>query len=367
MTAIELESRADAGDLRAQVRLAERLEMQGRHYEALQWLSRAAQARDAEALSTLGLKLLTGSNAPHRPADGVGLLMEAAGLGDGKAASMLSVLAAGGFHAPQNWTAALDQLQRAAEQGWAPARDQLVILSSDGTAAAEARSAPAGAGVWERLRRGVDLSAWLEPPRVRVLSELPRVLAIEALTPPAVCDWIIGQSAGLLVPAEVDDPRTGLPVMGRTRTNRVANFGLMQTSLLNLLVQRRIGAAIGVPISMMEAFAVLNYRPGEEASEHFDYLDPAVPAYAEEINRVGQRIATVLLYLNEDYEEGETEFPALGLKHRGAKGDALAFFSTGPRGDPDPRTLHAGRPPARGEKWVLSQFVRDRPLAPGPS
>jgi hypothetical protein len=153
--------------------------------------------------------------------------------------------------------------------------------------------------------------------------------------------------------------------MGRTRTNRVASFGLEETSFLNLVIQSRIGAAIGVPLSVMEAFAVLNYRPGEQASDHFDYLDPAIPAYAEEIGRVGQRIATVLLYLNEDYEGGETAFPELGLQHRGRTGEALAFFSVDAAGGCDPRTLHAGLPPNRGEKWVLSQFVRDRRVAPG--
>ena len=275
------------------------------------------------------------------------------------------MLAAGGFHAPQNWTTALDYLQRAAELGWAPAREQLLILSADAAVADRARNGGGPPEVWKRLRQGVDLRRWLAAPPVRALRDQPRVMAIEALAPAEACDWIVGQCAGRLMRAEVDDPRTGLPVMGQTRTNRVANFALAETSVLNLVIQSRIGAAIGVPLSVMEAFAVLNYRPGEEASEHFDYLDPAVPAYAEEIGRVGQRIATVLLYLNADYEGGGTAFPRLGLEHRGAKGDALVFFSVDGAGRPDPRTLHAGRPPTRGEKWVLSQFVRDRSMAPG--
>jgi len=211
----------------------------------------------------------------------------------------------------------------------------------------------------------VDLQRWLAPPPCRSLRGSPRILALEGLGSPAVCDWIVRRCEGRLEPAQVDDPRTGLPVMGQTRTNRLANFGLAETSVLNLLLQTRIGAAIGSPLAVMEAFAVLNYRPGEEASDHFDYLDPAVPAYAEEISRVGQRIATALVYLNDDYEGGETDFPELGFHHRGAKGDALVFFSVDANGAPDARTRHAGRPTTTGEKWVLSQFVRDRPVAPG--
>ncbi len=365
MSIADLETQAQAGDPRAQVQWALRLGEEGRHYEALDWLARAAGAHHTEALARLGLKLLLAENAPYRPADGLAMLVEAAAGGDGCSAATLAVLAAGGFHAPQNWMVGLDYLQRAAELGWGPARDQLVLLSADREAAAAAEYRRPGEEVWSRLRLGVELKSWLAPPPIRTLSDSPRVIVAEGLAPPEVCDWIVSHCAGRLVRAEVDDPRTGLPVMGQTRTNRVASFGLAETSLLNVVIQSRIGACIGAPLSVMEAFAVLNYRPGEEASDHFDYLDPTIPAYAEEIARVGQRVATALLYLNEDYEGGETDFPELGLRHRGRKGDALIFISVDRSGAPDPRTRHAGRPPTSGEKWVLSQFVRNRPLAPG--
>ena len=359
MSLADLESRAERGDVRAQVQWAVLLEAQGRDYDALRFLARAAQVNDPEAMARLGLKLVTGSGAPQRPADGVSLLSDAAGRGEPRAAAVLAVLAAGGFFAPQSWSRALDYLQRSAELGSEAAREELRIL-----AGAEVTGGDEGFG---RLRQAVDLQRWLAPPACRSLQASPRILAIEALASPDACDWIVRQCQGRLAPAQVDDPRTGLPVMGQTRTNRVANFGLAETSVLNILLQTRIGAAIGSPLGVMEAFAVLNYRPGEQASDHFDFLDPQVPAYAEEISRVGQRVATALVYLNDDYEGGETDFPELGLRHRGAKGDALVFFSVDADGAPDRRTRHAGRPTTRGEKWVLSQFVRDRPLAPGPA
>ncbi len=345
MSTADLEAKARAGDVRAQVQWAMQVDAQGGHYEALEWLARAAGTHDPQALSILGAKLLFAENAPYRPRDGLGMLVEASTGGDDSAAATLSILAAGGFHMPQSWSVALQYLERAAELGCVPARQQLDLL---------------------RLGAGdrVDVDTWLRPPPVRLLCESPRIIAIEAMAPPAVCDWIVTRCEGRLVRAEVDDPRTGLPVMGQTRTNRVASFGVADTSVLHLLIQNRIGAAIGAPLAMMEAFAVLNYRPGEEASEHFDYLDPAVPAYAQEIARVGQRVATALLYLNDDYSGGETDFPELGFQHRGAKGDTLIFLSVDQAGAPDPRTLHAGRPPLAGEKWVLSQFIRNRAMAP---
>jgi prolyl 4-hydroxylase len=359
MPLADLEARASAGEASAQVRLADQLALEGRHYEALEWLARAAKTGDAEAMRVLGLKLVTGIDAPSRPKDGVSLLADAAARGDGQAASVLAVLAGGGFHAPQSWPVALDCLQRAAELGFGPARDQLRLLAPPAAAVAAAADR---AHFWRRLREGVDVQAWGQAPPARVAHDVPRVMTVQQLLPAAICDWIIGQSKGRLVRAEVTDPKTGRTIMGSTRTNRVANFGLGETSLLNLLIQTRIASVIGAPLAMMEAFAVLNYRPGEEASEHHDYLDPAVPAYAADIARLGQRVATALVYLNDDYEGGETDFPELGIKHRGRRGDVLIFLSVAPSGAPDPRTLHAGRPPTRGEKWVLSQFIRNKPL-----
>jgi hypothetical protein len=71
-------------------------------------------------------------------------------------------------------------------------------------------------------------------------------------------------------------------------------------------------------------------------------------------------VATFLIYLNDAFDGGETEFPKLGLKHRGRAGSALYFANLGADGAGDPRTLHAGRAPVRGEKWLFSQWVRNR-------
>ncbi len=341
MSLADLETRARTGDAKAQVQLAVRLEGEGRDYDALQWLSRAAKAGEAEALGRLGVKLVLARGAPHRPSDGLGLLNDAAAAGDGRSAAFLSVLAGLGLYLPQSWSTALSHLARAAGLGWAPAQQELAILS--------------GGSI-------VDLRRWTSAPQARVILESPRLVELKALASPDACAFIMAGARDRLIRAEVHDPETGLAIMGQTRTNRVANFGLAETSLLNLLVQARIGAAAGAPVAHMEAFAVLNYAPGEEASDHHDYLDPTVPAYEAELDRLGQRVCTALLYLNDDYAGGETAFPELGLRHRGRTGDALLFFNVDPEGRPDPRTLHAGRPPTSGQKWVLSQFIRNRPV-----
>lgn len=78
-----------------------------------------------------------------------------------------------------------------------------------------------------------------------------------------------------------------------------------------------------------------------------------------------RREYTVLVYLNTEYDGGDTDFPIARWRHRGGKGDALIWRNVTPTLELDRNTLHAGRPPTSGEKWVLSQWIRGRrmPLA----
>jgi len=127
-------------------------------------------------------------------------------------------------------------------------------------------------------------------------------------------------------------------------------------------VQARMAVACGVPEQMLEAPSVLHYSPGEQIQNHYDFVDPkTTDDYAAEIARNGQRVITFLIYLNDDYEGGETAFPDLDLVHKGRRGEGLYFVNAFPDLSPDMRMVHAGRPPTRGEKWIVTQFVRSRP------
>jgi hypothetical protein len=67
-----------------------------------------------------------------------------------------------------------------------------------------------------------------------------------------------------------------------------------------------------------------------------------------------------LIYLNDDFDGGETNFPLINRRFKGRKGDALFFRNVNDAGAPDIRTLHAGLAPTRGEKWLFSQWARRR-------
>jgi prolyl 4-hydroxylase len=254
---------------------------------------------------------------------------------------------------PQSWTRALDHLLDAALLGSASAIGQLGVLSGKGPADGDAN--------WCReLRRRADLTAWTTPPVKRTLRDSPRTVAVDGFLPAGASLWLTGLVAGRLTPARVYGG--GGPLTSSHRGNSAFEFQFPDCDLVVLLTRRRIADTIGLPVAALEASQVLHYNVGESFALHHDYLDPAAPGAAREIAANGQRIVTFLIYLNDDFDGGETHFPALGLSHRAQLGDALYFGNLHPIGQPDPRTLHAGLPPTRGEKWLFSQWIRNRAM-----
>ncbi len=300
-------------------------------------------------MTYLGVRLLLGRNAPLDPKEAVLLLHKAARQGGAEAALVLANLSATGEHAPQSWSNALGHLARAAELGAERARAQLVLLAGGGARASWAAG-------WAALAKQVRVADWLRPPAERMVWPEPRASVVEGFLPPDVCDWIAGRARPSLRRADVFDQATGASRQDERRSNSAACFDLLTTDVVLSLVRAKVAAAVGATPRRLEATQVLHYAVGQRFDLHFDFLNTAAGGFASAEH--GQRVRTVIVYLNDDFEGGETHFPRLPLSHRGKKGDALIFANVDAAGLPDRRTLHAGLPPTRGEKWVLSHWVR---------
>lgn len=290
------------------------------------------------------------------------LIVEAARRGGAEAAAQFAVLSAMGMFVEQSWQAALGAICFSAERGWRAAQAQLRTLAADRELAATDpcthRTDPA---LWRKLADSIDLDFWHEPSPGIHLHEAPVVRRFPRFIDAQVCAWMIGRARGRLTRAAVYDAFARKVAISETRTNSWAVFNVTDCDLVSVLVQSRMCAHTGVSLRHLEPMSILHYDVGEQIGEHFDFIDPRTPHYEEEIARNGQRVVTFLVYLNADYEGGETQMPELGLSHKGQCGEGLLFINALRNGDPDPRTLHAGRAPVRGEKWVVSQFMRSRP------
>ena len=321
-------------------------------------LRRAAEAGNIAAKAALGYRLL--AYPPYAVEEGTLWTVSAANDGSGEAAHLVAVLTATGLGVPQSWPTALIYLQRSAEFGYEFARRELAALSGDAALAEAARSGAHAPDSWRRLRESVDVAAWLKVPLPRVVNTAPRIAVMEGFASAAICDWLIERARPMLKPAAIYDLASGEKRPDPKRTNTDAHFTIPDSDLILLFVRARIAAVTGLPTGAMEATAALHYDVGQIFAHHYDYLDPALPGSTEELTAGGQRLVTFLLYMNESFDAAETDFPHIPWQYRGAKGDAMFFWNVDTNGQPDPLTMHAGLPPTRGEKWLLSQWIRAR-------
>lgn len=335
----------NAGDASAQIALGDEAEKHENHQAARGWFASAARAGRADALRRLAANLLV--HPPLAVPDGIAMARQAAELGDVEAIHLCAALAANDSDLKERWTIAFDYLLRAAEGGHELAREELRLLSgTDGEN-------------WRAMRNAIDVKQWLPVPQPHILSDSPAIRSFNRFLPPEFCDWIIGRAQGRTRPATVYDPKHGgAGRMENMRTNGHLGFSIADCDVVMMLIRARIAEASSIAPHGHEWPMALHYRTGEEYRPHFDFFDVSSPALAADVARAGQRIATFLIYLNEDFDGGETDFPRLNIRYRGKRGDALLFRSV-ENGKPDARTLHAGLPPTRGEKWLYSQWIRE--------
>ncbi|HKX91298.1 MAG TPA: 2OG-Fe(II) oxygenase [Sphingomicrobium sp.] len=286
------------------------------------------------------------------------LLEAASRQGHAEASERLALLDALGSARPPDWGRSLDFLALAAEQGSPSAAEQLLLLADNQRDPVMPHQADTG--FWKSVRERVALESRMTPGEKVSLSDSPRIRVIKRFASAAECRWMIALARPRLAPATVFDKATGEATHNASRDNSFFPLRLGEMSVLTEVIRNRISAATGLPVPLFEPSQVLHYASGQRFKLHHDFLDPRNPAYRETLAQFGQRIATFLIYLNAGYSGGETSFPAISLHYRADEGDALFFANVTQDGAPDPKTLHAGLPPQSGEKWVFSQWIRDR-------
>jgi prolyl 4-hydroxylase len=378
----EIERRAEAGEAEAQYALAAICQERREPDAARQWLERAAAQGHADALFTIaGAKLTAAEGARAACAEAVAGLEEARAKGSLAALRALAALTAAGV-VNGGWPAAFALLREACERGDAAALRETAALLLDGApddvdgaamlAEAARRDPLAAALVERRKRRGcaprsggasVDrafsaLAAPVAKTAPETISERPKVAAHRAALGPDLCDHLMGRALPRLRRQEVmlADGSTK-PHPHRTAWGAGLGFGFLD--LPAVFAGQTMALAAGAPYANGEALAILRYRPGEQYRPHQDYLDKDDP----DLQARGQRVRTALLYLNDGYAGGETQFVFPDLRFAGKTGDVLVFDNVDEHGEPDRLARHAGLPVTSGEKWLATIWFRDRPFS----
>jgi prolyl 4-hydroxylase len=193
---------------------------------------------------------------------------------------------------------------------------------------------------------------------VQVLATMqrPRVVVFGGFLSDDECAGLMALAEPRLLRSETVDNATGGSEVNAARTSDGMFFERGEAPLI-AAVEQRIAELLRWPVDRGEGLQVLRYRPGAQYRPHHDYFDPAHPGTARILERGGQRVGTLVMYLNTPEGGGATTFPDVGLEVAPVRGNAV-FFSYD-RAHPATRTLHGGAPVTAGEKWVATKWLRE--------
>ena len=184
----------------------------------------------------------------------------------------------------------------------------------------------------------------------------PRVVVFSGLLSDDECDEIIALARVRLARSETVQTETGSSEVNEARTSQGMFFDRGEHAVCARL-EARIAALMNWPIENGEGLQVLRYGPGAEYKPHYDYFDPQQAGTPTILKRGGQRVASLVCYLNTPTLGGATTFPDVQLDVAPIKGNAVFFSYDRPH--PVTRTLHGGAPVVEGEKWVATKWLRE--------
>ena len=194
--------------------------------------------------------------------------------------------------------------------------------------------------------------------RVDVVISLtrPRIIVFRNLLTDTECDELVAASRPKLARSETVNRASGGSEMNAARTSEGTHFFHDASPLLER-INRRIAAVTRWPLANGEPLQILHYGIGAEYQPHYDYFSLEDAGTPTLLAHGGQRVATLIVYLNTPEAGGATIFPDVGLEVAPIRGSAV-FFSYDHPG-PDTRTLHGGTPVVAGEKWIATRWMRE--------
>jgi prolyl 4-hydroxylase len=249
-----------------------------------------------------------------------------------------------------NEQVAIDALETTMRAHLAGAGDDASIVGA--SAAEPARPVP-GAAITAGTRA---IRAGDRDVRVVMAMTLPRVVVFADLLSAGECDELIALARSRLARSETVETSTGASAVNPARTSDGMFFEPAEFAVCARLEQR-IAALLGWPLENGEGLQVLRYGPGTEYLPHYDYFDPDEAGTPAILKRGGQRVASIVCYLNTPDAGGATVFPDVGLEVAPVRGNAVFFSYDRPQ--PATRTLHGGAPVDAGEKWVATKWMRE--------
>jgi len=193
----------------------------------------------------------------------------------------------------------------------------------------------------------------LSYPGLERIYDRPPIFVVRDFLTESECERLIETAGPLLQRSKTHAAAGSEATKGRTSlTCHLAKNNYPCPVLLD-----KIQALTNKPFGHMELPQVARYASSQRYVEHYDGVDPHTDAGRSFCASGGQRVATVLMYLNHVPEGGATRFKRLDVEVKPQKGSALVFFPGFMNGELDTDVLHAGMP-AVDTKWVSQVWIR---------
>jgi prolyl 4-hydroxylase len=187
--------------------------------------------------------------------------------------------------------------------------------------------------------------------------KFPRVVVFGNVLSHEECDELVLLAQPKLARSLTVDNQTGGDEVNPARTSDGMFFNRGENPTCEK-IERRLAELVNWPYEYGEGLQVLRYKNGAQYVPHYDYFDPAQPGTPKILQRGGQRVGTIIMYLRTPERGGATVFPDVGLEVAPIKGSAVFFSYDRPH--PDTKSLHGGAPVTLGEKYVATKWLRER-------
>jgi prolyl 4-hydroxylase len=188
----------------------------------------------------------------------------------------------------------------------------------------------------------------------------PEIVVFGNVLSPQECEEVITRAKSHMAPSTVTDEKDGSNHTHQDRTSEGCFFQRCADEFISEL-DYRIAELMQLPVEHGEGLQILRYGIGAQYKPHFDYFPPNHVGSKTHISVKGQRVSTMVIYLNDVPAGGETIFPNVGISVKAKRGSAVYFKYCNSLGQLDHFTLHGGAPVVEGEKWAMTKWMRQNP------
>lgn len=204
----------------------------------------------------------------------------------------------------------------------------------------------------------------------KILNSIPLIKSFDNFLSENDCHEIISAAKTKLVPGQVID-KQGQSLIDQTYRNAdTSYFDKIASAELTNLVYDKVSKLINIDKSRFEDLTITHYSTGQHFKLHQDYFveidDPDhIATTAKRCSNGGNRVSTVIIYLNDVVQGGETYFPWVDCIVNPEQGKLVQFdYNYDDEGFmSNIKSQHVAMPVIIGDKWIITIWIREFSLS----